>query len=105
YFPQIINGVGRIVRIEAPDKQFGRCLCISAKKDFGPRMGLAYRPGGSTRTVIRAGYGVFYDYVPCNTKQTLAVNAPQIDRQTVTNTVPTPPCALNSDLMPSSISD
>jgi ABC-type sugar transport system substrate-binding protein len=58
YLPRVIDGVGRIVRIEAPDKQFGRCLCISAKKNFGPRMGLAYRPGGSTRTVIRAGYGI-----------------------------------------------
>jgi len=103
YFPQIINGVGRIVRIDAPDKQFGRCLCISAKKDFGPRMGLAYRPGGSTRTVIRAGYGVFYDYVPYNTKQTLAFNAPQIDRQTVTNTIPTPTFDLTNAFIPSAL--
>ncbi len=103
YIPRIVNGVGRIIRIEAPDPEFGRCLCIPAKKNFGPRIGLAYRPGGSSRTVIRTGYGVFYNYVPYNTKQTLAFNAPQIDRQTVTNTFPTPTFDLTNSFIPSSL--
>jgi len=100
FIPRIIDGVGRIVRIQAPDPEFGRCLCRPAKKDFAPRLGLAWRPGGSERTVIRTGYGVFYGYVPYNTKQTLAFNPPQIDRQTVTNTVPAPSFDLTNSFPP-----
>jgi hypothetical protein len=100
YLPEIVGGAAKIVRINAPDPTYGRCLCISAKNDFGPRVGLAYRPGGSEKTVLRAGYGIFYDYVPFNTKQTLAFNTPQIDRQTITNTVPTPSFDLSNSFLP-----
>jgi hypothetical protein len=31
------------------------------KKDFAPRIGLAWRPFSSDRFVVRAGYGIFYD--------------------------------------------
>jgi len=31
------------------------------RKQFGPRLGLAYSPGASGRTVIRAGFGLFYN--------------------------------------------
>lgn len=30
------------------------------RKDFQPRIGMAYRPGGSNRTVLRTGYGVTF---------------------------------------------
>ncbi len=94
---------GKILRIDAPDPKYGRCLCVSAKRDFGPRLGIAWRPGNSEKTVIRTGYGIFYNYVPYNTKQTQAFNAPWIDRQTVTNTVPTPTFDLSNSFIPSSL--
>ncbi len=31
------------------------------RKQFAPRLGIAYSPGGSEKTVIRAGFGIFYD--------------------------------------------
>ncbi|MGA8151319.1 MAG: carboxypeptidase regulatory-like domain-containing protein [Terriglobales bacterium] len=31
------------------------------RKQIGPRLGIAYAPGNSGRTVIRAGFGMFYD--------------------------------------------
>ena len=31
------------------------------RKQFGPRIGLAYAPGNSGKTVIRAGFGMFYN--------------------------------------------
>ena len=31
------------------------------KKNFAPRIGLAYSPGNSGRTVVRAGFGIAYD--------------------------------------------
>lgn len=94
---------GKILRIDAPDSQFGRCLCIPDKNNWGPRLGIAWRPLNSLKTVVRTGYGMFYSYVPYNTKQTLAFNAPQIDRQTVTNTVPAPTFDLANAFIPTSL--
>ena len=31
------------------------------RKQFGPRIGLAYQPGNSGNTVFRAGFGIFFD--------------------------------------------
>jgi len=33
-------------------------------KDFGPRLGFAYRVTGDSKTVLRGGYGIFYNFVP-----------------------------------------
>ncbi len=33
----------------------------SDANNFAPRVGVAWRPGASTRTVVRAAYGMFYD--------------------------------------------
>jgi hypothetical protein len=37
---------------------------IGDKKDFAPRLGIAYRLGSDNRTVIRAGYGIYYNFNP-----------------------------------------
>ena len=39
----------------------GRTAGISQKKVFAPRIGIAIRPFGGNKTVVRTGYGVFFD--------------------------------------------
>ena len=48
------------------------------RKAFGPRIGVAYSPGQSGNTVIRAGFGLYYDDLAQNGWVTAlqAVNAP-----------------------------
>ena len=55
------------------------------RKQFGPRLGFAYSPGNSGRTVIRAGFGLFYN--------DLAQNGWASALQAV-NAGPNPPAAL-----------
>ncbi|MFI5114434.1 MAG: carboxypeptidase regulatory-like domain-containing protein [Terriglobales bacterium] len=57
------------------------------RKQFAPRLGIAYSPGGSEKTVIRAGFGMFYN--------DLAQNGWATAFQGVNSTnVATGPCAL-----------
>jgi hypothetical protein len=57
------------------------------RKQFAPRLGIAYSPGGSEKTVLRAGFGLFYD--------DLAQNGWATAFQAVNNTnATTGPCAL-----------
>ena len=48
------------------------------RKQFGPRLGIAYSPGHSGKTVIRAGFGMYYDDLAQNGWATAfqAVNQP-----------------------------
>jgi Carboxypeptidase regulatory-like domain/TonB dependent receptor len=48
------------------------------RKQFAPRLGIAYAPGNGGRTVIRAGFGMFYDDLAQNGWATAfqAVNQP-----------------------------
>lgn len=41
----------------------GKFLLKTDRNNLAPRIGLAYRPWGEA-TVVRAGYGIFYDVVP-----------------------------------------
>lgn len=46
----------------------GRTLIRRDNNNIAPRIGIAWRPWGQN-TVIRAGYGIFYDVVPRNLNQ------------------------------------
>jgi hypothetical protein len=44
--------------------------------DFGPRLGLAWKPGGSQRLVVRAAYGIFYSPEVVNSYINLGLQNP-----------------------------
>jgi hypothetical protein len=50
--------VDRIVRVQ--DSPYGRGLLRPDRNNFGPRLGIAWRPSMLQDTVVRAGYGMYY---------------------------------------------
>lgn len=66
------------------------------RKQFGPRVGIAYSPGDSGKTVIRAGFGMFYNDLAQNGWATAfqGVNS--------TNAVPAGSCSFDGTTNPPS---
>ena len=60
YAPNFL-GLPEPVFIQAGKDGWPRGIVDPDRNNFAPRLGLAYRPGGSNRTAIRVGYGVFYN--------------------------------------------
>jgi hypothetical protein len=54
------------------------------KKDWAPRLGLAWRPFGSTRSVLRAGYGIFYEFADTNFPNSYAKVPPFVFNEDMT---------------------
>ena len=69
-----------------------RTLVRSDKNNIAPRFGLAYKPFSGNDTVVRAGYGIYYDTTPINPTQggsPFVINEPGF-----TNTTPAPTLVL-----------
>jgi len=69
----VINGV-----------EVGRYLQTYSKTDFGPRIGFAYDLNGTGRTIIRGGYGLFWNFTPGGTSSSKAQNQPFLQAQAQT---------------------
>ncbi len=64
----------------------GRYLQTYSKRDFGPRFGLAYDLMGDGRTILRGGYGIFWNFTPGGTSSSKAQNPPFLQSTTLTTT-------------------
>ena len=61
--------------------EVGRYLQTYSKTDFGPRLGFAYDLNGDGRTIIRGGYGLFWNFTPGGTSSSKAQNQPFLQAQ------------------------
>ena len=61
----VVNGV-----------EVGRYLQTYSKGDLGPRFGFAYDLTGDGKTMIRGGFGVFWNFTPGGTSSSKAQNPP-----------------------------
>lgn len=50
--------------VESEKNGWGRDVIRSDHNNFGPRLGFAFRPFNDNKTVLRGGYGVFYNIIP-----------------------------------------
>ena len=54
----------------------GRYLQTYSKRDLGPRFGFAYDIAGDGKTLVRGGFGVFWNFTPGGTSSSKAQNPP-----------------------------
>jgi hypothetical protein len=69
--------------------QVGRYLQTYSKADFGPRFGFAYDVTGTGRTIVRGGYGLFWNFTPGGTSSSKAQNPPFLQAQSNTTSLGT----------------
>jgi hypothetical protein len=66
-------------------KKVGRYLQTYSKGDVGPRFGFAYDLAGNGRTVIRGGFGVYWNFTPGGTSSSKAQNPPFLQSTALTS--------------------
>jgi Carboxypeptidase regulatory-like domain len=69
--------------------EVGRYLQTYSKRDFGPRLGFAYDLAGDGRTIVRGGYGLFWNFTPGGTSSSKAQNQPFLQAQANTTSLGT----------------
>jgi hypothetical protein len=65
----------------------GRYLQTYSKGDIAPRLGFAYDVRGNARTIVRGGFGMFYNFTPGGTSSSKAQNPPFLQSTALTTSV------------------
>jgi carboxypeptidase family protein/TonB-dependent receptor-like protein len=58
--PDFTSGLGTSRILTAAEAGLPETLRVTDKNNIAPRLGIAWRPFNDNRTVVRAGYGIFY---------------------------------------------
>ena len=69
---------------------------------FQPRVGFAWKPFGAEKTVVRGGYGIFYESIQGNDVYNVAPNPPFSETDTIYNTLLSNPGGVPGAIFPSS---
>ena len=77
-----------------------RGLYPTDRNDWAPRIGLAWRPGGSESFAVRASYGIFYDRLPGNDQSWQGISPPLNVGQSFSTPDPVVPSVNISQLFP-----
>ncbi|MEO7189837.1 MAG: carboxypeptidase regulatory-like domain-containing protein [Vicinamibacterales bacterium] len=75
--------------------EVGRRLQTYSKRDIGPRFGFAYDLNGDGKSLVRGGFGVFWNFSPGGTSSSKAQNPPFLQSTSLTPT----PTAYGSNLL------
>ena len=73
----------------------GRYLQTYSRRDIGPRFGFAYDLKGDGKTLVRGGFGLFWNYTPGGTSSSKAQNPPFLQSTSLTPA----PTAYGSNLL------
>ncbi|MBI3697214.1 MAG: hypothetical protein HY238_20560, partial [Acidobacteria bacterium] len=68
-------------------RSLGRTLQVTPKTDFAPRVGFAYNVFGNGKTIVRGGYGAFWNNPLTGTSSSKAQNPPFLLSQSFTTTL------------------
>jgi hypothetical protein len=88
FFVGPVDGVQRIQFVFGGDPRFPRSLMYANLLDFDPRLGLAWRPFGAQKTVIRVGVGRFHSLLTWNDRFNNAIGPPFQEEQGFQNPNP-----------------
>ncbi|MCW5977910.1 MAG: carboxypeptidase regulatory-like domain-containing protein [Bryobacteraceae bacterium] len=76
FFVTNVNGVPRLEFVRGGDPRFPRSLMYRNALNFDPRLGIAWRPFGSQKTVIRIAAGRFHSLLTWNNRFNNAFGPP-----------------------------